>query len=299
MKDYILVAGGLTWDRTHKQKEDLSYGKDADFEMPGGKGSNQAVAASRAGYPVKMLSVVGNDEIGRKVVQNLINNDVDVSSVKVVEAVKTDVCDIYLSLEGDNAIKRNGTATVNFTVEYIKENAELIKNAGCVVTQSKLPEETYTYLIEFCKENGVLTVLTPCPSYKLRMTDEENKKLLEKVDVITANEEEALDITQSTNIEEALSKLPNMIVTAGERGVYYSDNGQVCNIPAIEPKEIVDTTGAGDTFCGNFVARVLKGYSKEESIKMGVLASTLKLEKLGAQTGMPYDNELEDEYEMM
>lgn len=297
MKDYILVVGGSTWDKTYKQREDLSYPKVADFEMPGGKGANQAVASARAGYPVKMLSVVGDDEIGRKVVDNLIDNNIDVSNVKVVKGAKTNVCDIYVSQEGDNAIKRSGTAINNFTIDYIKENAELIKNSSCVVTQSKLPKEVYSYLIDFCKENGVQTVLTPCPSYDLKITEDGNKELLEKVSIITANESEAKEITQSETIEEAIEKLPNMIVTAGAKGVYFMKDGKIENIPAMTPKEIVDTTGAGDTLCGNFVSYCLKGYSKEEALKMGIKASTLKLEKMGAQPGMPYSSELEAEYE--
>lgn len=297
MKDYILVVGGSTWDKTYKQREDLSYPKVADFEMPGGKGANQAVASARAGYPVKMLSVVGDDEIGRKVVDNLIDNNIDVSNVKVVKGAKTNVCDIYVSQEGDNAIKRSGTAINNFTIDYIKENAELIKNSSCVITQSKLPKEVYSYLIDFCKENGVQTVLTPCPSYDLKITEDGNKELLEKVSIITANESEAKEITQSETIEEAIEKLPNMIVTAGAKGAYFMKDGKIENIPAMTPKEIVDTTGAGDTLCGNFVSYCLKGYSKEEALKMGIKASTLKLEKMGAQPGMPYSSELEAEYE--
>ena len=299
MKDYVLVVGGCTWDRTHRQLEDLTYSNEADFQMPGGKGANQAVATSRAGYPVKMLTVVGNDEIGRKVIQNLIDNNVDASKIKVDDNIRTSVCDIYVSKEGDNSIKRSGTAINAFTIEYIKENTELIKNSACVISQSKLPKEVYTYLIEFCNENNVQVVFTPCPSYDLKIDNESNKKLLDKVSVITANESEALEITQSETIEEAIKKLPNMIVTAGERGVFYNKDGNVENIPAMTPREIVDTTGAGDTFCGNFVAKTLKGYSKEEAIKTGVLASTLKLEKLGAQAGMPYEDDLEDEYDMI
>jgi len=297
MKDYILVVGGSTWDRTYRQKKDLTYPKTPDFEMPGGKGANQAVASARADYPVKMMSVVGDDEVGRKVVDNLIDNHIDVSAVKVIEGIKTDVCDIFVSQEGENAIKRSGTATKSFTIEYINENAELIKNSACVVTQSKLPKEVYSLLIDYCHKNGVLTVLTPCPSYDLKITDEGNKELLDKVSVITANESEAKEITQSETIEEAIQKLPNMIVTAGERGAYFMSEGKIVNIPAMTPQEIVDTTGAGDTLCGNFVARILKGYTKEEAIKMGIKASTLKLEKVGAQPGMPYASELEDEYE--
>ena len=293
MEKYIVVFGGCGWDATYKQKEDLSYSDIADVELPGGKGANQAVAAARAGYKVKMISVVGDDEVGYKTLKNLEDNGVDVSAVKIKQGVKSDSCKIFVSLDGANDIHRNKEAIQKFNVELIEEYADLIKNAECVITQSKVPKEVYLVLIDFCYQNGVKTVLTPCPSKDLKVSQEGNLELLRKVTYITANEEEAKDISESESIQEALSVLPNMIVTAGAEGVYFVNDGKMENVSAMKPAKIVDTTGAGDTFCGNFVVSLLKGCTITDSVKKGVKASTKKLEFVGAQPGMPYEKEME------
>ena len=293
MEKYIVVFGGCGWDATYKQKSDLSYSDVADVELPGGKGANQAVAAARAGYNVKMISIVGDDEIGYKTIKNLENNGIDCSAVKIMKGVKSDSCKIYVSIEGGNDIHRCKEAIEKFNVGMIKENAEIIKNAEVVITQSKMPKEVYTALINFCHENGVKTVLTPCPSKDLKYSQDNNAELLKKVTIITANEDESKEIAETDSLEAALSVLPNIVATAGADGVYFLNNGIVTRVPAMKPARILDTTGAGDTFCGNFVVALLKGYSKLDAVKRGVKASTLKLEKMGAQPGMPYSEELE------
>lgn len=292
MKDYILVFGGCGWDFTHKQREDLSFSDIPEMEMPGGKAANQAVAAARCGYQVKIVSIVGDDLAGYKIIQNLKENDVDTSAVKMIKGIKSDSSHIYVSMQGDNDIKRSREAIDKFSPQLVVENAELIKNAEFVVTQSKLPREVLIELIEFCYQNQVKLVLTPCPAKGLEVSNPENKSLLEKVTFITANAEEAKIVTGKKTIKEALEILPNMIATAGAEGVYFMEEGEIVNIPAITPREILDTTGAGDTFCGNFIARLCQGETKREAIAYGVKASTLKLEKYGAQPGMPYSYEI-------
>ncbi len=293
MEKYIVVFGGCGWDATYKQNADLTYPNVADVELPGGKGANQAVAAARAGYRVKMISVVGDDEIGYKTVKNLENNGVDCSAVKVLKGVKSDSCKIYVSVEGANDIHRCKEAIEKFNVGMIQEYADIIKNAEVVITQSKMPKEVYGELINFCYKNGVKTVLTPCPSKGLKFGEDHNAELLKKVTIITANEEEAMEISETTKVEDAISVLPNLVATAGEKGVYFNNNGSIVNVPALKPAQIIDTTGAGDTFCGNYVVALLKGFSKIDAAKKGVLASTIKLGKMGAQPGMPYAEELE------
>lgn len=293
MGKYVVVFGGCGWDCTFKQRADLSYASLPDVELPGGKGANQAVACARAGYKVKMISIVGDDEIGEKTIKNLQDNGVDVSAVKVLKGVKSDSCKIYVSIDGTNEIVRCKEAIEKFDLSLIHENEEIIKNAEFVITQSKMPKEVYSSLIEFCYANGVKTILTPCPSKELKINEGDNAELLKKVTYITANEVEAKEVAQVSEVQDLFKKLPNLITTAGEKGVFFLDNGQVCHVPAIQTQNIVDTTGAGDTFCGNFAVALLQGYSKVEAVKIGVQASTIKLGKIGAQPGMPYKEELE------
>lgn len=293
MSGYVVVFGGCSWDSTFKQREDLTYPAQANIGLPGGKGANQAVAIARAGYPVKMISIVGDDETGSKIVDNLKQNNVDTSAVKVLNGKKSDGAHIFVSLTGDNEMKRFREAIDEFNVDLIYDNADLIKNADYVVTQAKVPRKVLEELINFCYENKVKTVLTPCPATGYEFDKKENKELLEKITIITANEEEILKIMGTTDFSVCIDKLPQLVATAGPKGVAFCDeDGYYRAVPAMDPKELKDTTGAGDTFCGNFLVALLEGLSKSQAVKRGVWAATLKLEHFGAQPGMPTKEEL-------
>lgn len=293
MSGYIVVFGGCSWDSTFKQREDLSYPTIANIGLPGGKGANQAVAIARAGYDVKMISIVGDDETGKNIIENLKQNNIDISAVKVLNGKKSDGAHIFVSLTGDNEMKRFREAIDEFNVDLIYDNAELIKNADYVVTQSKVPRKVLEELINFCYENKVKTVLTPCPANGYEFDKKENKELLEKITIITANEEEVLKIMGTTDFSVCIDKLPQLVATAGSKGVAFCDeDGYYRAVPAIEPNELKDTTGAGDTFCGNFLVALLDGLTKSQAVKRGVWAATLKLEHFGAQPGMPTKEEL-------
>lgn len=287
---YIVVLGGCSWEYNFKQNADLSYNKQPDNEAPGGKGANQAVALARAGIKVKMISKIGSGEMGEKILQNLKNNNVDTECVEIVDGLGNDYSNIYISLDGTNDIHRFGNAIKAFDEQMILNNAEVIKNAEFVVLQSKMPTELCFKLIDFCYKNNVKTVLTPCPSKDLKICEPKNFDLLKKVTIITANEIEAKDISCSDNIEEILQKLPNLVMTSGPNGVYFSKNGIVNHIPAIKVDNVVDTTGAGDSFCGYLVASTfIQGIElpNVQAIKDGIIAATLNIQVLGAQAGIP------------
>ena len=295
MSGYVVVFGGCSWDNTFKQKEDLSYPEFADIGLPGGKGSNQAVAIARAGYKVKMISIIGNDKSGKDILKNLQDNNIDTSCVKVSKEAKSDSASLYVSITGDNNIIRSRESIDEFDIDLIKENEEVIKNADFVVTQTKVPRKVIEALIDFCFKNNVKTVLTPCPAKGYEFCENSNKELLEKITYITANADETKLIMGEEDVEKSIDRLPNLISTAGSKGVYFCDEeGFFVNVPAVEPRELKDTTGAGDTFCGNFIVGILNGLNKKEAVKRGVWAATLKLEHLGAQPGIPTKKELEE-----
>ena len=290
---YVVVFGGCSWDSTFKQREDLSYSSTPDIGLPGGKGANQAVAIARAGYEVKMISMIGDDEVGQEIIKNLNDNKIDTSCVKVLNGKKSDGAQIYVSLTGENNMKRSREAIDEFNTNLIYDNADIIKNAEYVVTQAKVPRLVLEELINFCYENNVKTVLTPCPANGYEFDKKQNKELLEKITIITANEEEVLKIMGTTDFSVCIDKLPQLVATAGPKGVAFCDEeGFYRAVPAMDPKELKDTTGAGDTFCGNFVVALLEGLSKSQAVRRGIWAATLKLEHFGAQPGMPTKEQL-------
>ncbi len=294
---YILVIGGATLDCTYLQSEDLSYRNEPDIIVPGGKGSNQAVAASLAGAKVKFVSRLSSkkEEISKTndILDNLKNKGVDVSRVELDPIVNNDICNIYVSREGENEIKRSTGAINSFDAKFVDKNLDIIKNAQYVIAQTKAPKEFTKRLIEKCYENKVPIIITPSRPEQLDVGIKENIDLIEKITFITANKKEVQKMFGLENIEDCLKLYPNkLIVTLGEKGCVYFDGKEIKNIKGVKT-QVVDTTGAGDTLNGNFVAGLMQGLNIEQALFRGVMAATLKLSKVTAQKGMPTKNELD------
>ena len=295
MKKYALIIGGCSLDVTYEEIENGKFKTKPSRSTPGGKGSNQAVAIARAGQNVKMLSrLSGKDTENTEIIlNNLKDNGVDTSLIEIDVNIDNDISEIYVSKNGDNDIVRHNGAINSFTTKMIETNEETIKNAEYVVIQMKAPKEFTVELVNFCFKNNVKVVLTPCPADKLNIKNEEDKNLIDKVTFITCNESECLKIFGEVP-EKVVIKYPNkLIVTLGNRGLIYFDGKEIINIPAVITENVVDTTGAGDTLCGNFVASLMSGKSIKESLIRGTFASSLKVQKESAQLGMPTKKQLD------
>ena len=291
----VCVFGGCSLDMTFFQKSDGTYSVKPDVLFPGGKGANQAVAASRAGAKVVMISKLGNDDVGKIILQNLNKNGVFTNGVELVDGLKNDCCKIYIEKENkDNEIIRENGAIDSFTVDMIEKYRDIILNSKMVVAQMKIPKEVSVALINFCDEHNIPLIVTPCRPEKLNISEINNLDLIEKISYITANKKECAAIFGIDNIEECVKKYPNkLIVTLGNDGIMYYDGERINKINALEVSNIVDTTGAGDTFNGNLAALLTRGVSLHSAIKKAQYASAMKLMKESAQAGMPYQDELE------
>ena len=162
-----------------------------------------------------------------------------------------------------------------------------------MVSFAKIKKGIFSYLIEYCYKKSICFVFTPCPPWKLNVKNKKDFELLKKIDFIFANKKEALCITGADSINCAILLLKNMIVTDGENGVFYFDEGQIKHVSAIKPKKLVDTTGAGDVFCGFYLSKFFETKDKKLSVQYGVVASTVKLQKFGAIRGVPTKRRVE------
>lgn len=295
MKYDICVFGGCALDQFYYKDENGEIPKNPTLVSPGGKGANQAVAASRAGCKVTMVTRLGKDDIGQRILENLVYNNISTNNVEVVEGLSNDYAKIVIDEKSkDNDIERFAGAIDSFTKEMIERYKKVFLQSKMVVAQLKVPKEVTVELINFCYSNNLPLVLTPCRPQRLALSEEGNKELIDKITYMTANKKECETIFGTDNINECLEKYPNkLIVTLGADGVAYHNGKEVITIPAIKTDNIEDTTGAGDTFCGNFAAALLKGYSLHESIIRAQYASSMKIQVKGAQDGMPYEEELE------
>ena len=295
MKFDICVLGGCSLDLIYYQKEDGTYENVPNECVPGGKGSNQAVAASRAGAKTVMISRVGKDDIGRNIIQNLEYNDVSTIGVEEDENVENDYSIIKIrNIDKDNEIESHNGAIKNFTPDMIDTYQDLLLNSKIIVCQLKVNKDVTEKLINFCYENHKMLMLTPCRPAKLSITDPENIELINKISIITCNKKECETIFQTDDIESCVKKYPRkLIVTLGKDGLIYYDGTQIVRMPAIET-EVVDTVGAGDTLAGNLAANLTKGLNLYDALKRATYASAMKIGVKSAQAGMPTSSELDN-----
>ncbi len=295
MKYDVCVIGGCSLDQTFFQKVDGSYNETPDNISPGGKGANQAVAASKAGAKTVILTRLGKDEIGDKILSNLKNYQVNTTYVEIEDGLENDYTNIYINLKDkDNEMVRFSGAINSFTPAMIDRYKDIILKSKIVVCQLKVPKEVTVSLINLCYENNKILILTPCRPDKLSITDKENIDLIDKISLITCNKKECMTIFGTDDIESCVKKYPNkLIVTLGDKGLIYYNGKRIINMKAIET-EVIDTTGAGDTLNGNLSAFLANGMDLEHALRKAMYASSMKLTKSTAQAGMPYLEDLEN-----
>ena len=254
---------------------------------PGGKGANQAVAAARLGAEVKMVGCIGDDVYGQLVQKALKDNNVDATYVKVLSGENSGTAHITVA-ENDNSIIVIKAANDLVSPALIDEAWDAIKEADIVLLQHEIPAATNAYVIEKCFEADVPVMLNPAPVAPVP------PELLEKVTYLTPNEHEAAILFAGQGKADILGRNQGkVIMTLGSKGVAYAEKGQVYNVPGFKVKP-VDTTGAGDTFNGAFAVARANGKNMYDSISFANAAAALSVQKLGAQGGMPYLNEVEE-----
>lgn len=268
----------VTTNRVPNQGETV-YGQAFETTF-GGKGANQAVAAARLGGRVKMFGCVGDDQFGVETKQNLLDNGVDVDAVKVIEGLTTGSAHITV-FEGDNAIVYVPGANQEVTVAYLQSVEADLLACDYFIIQNEIPMASIEYLIDLAHANDIKVTYDPAPFVKV------NPTYLEKVAYLLPNESEAKELFGDADVATLLAKyLKHLLITMGGDGVTYHDGQGVVAIDAIQG-DVVDTTGAGDTFSGAFTVALSKGNDLAEAIAFASLAGSLSVRKFGAQGGMP------------
>ncbi|TCI21393.1 ribokinase [Exiguobacterium sp. SL-9] len=247
--------------------------------VPGGKGANQAVAAARLGAQVEMVGCIGSDEFGQRINQNFEQNGVGTSHLQTIDDEVTGTAHIVLA-EGDNSIVvvQSANKQVRFTETELDQ---LLDEHTLVLLQLEIPMETVEQVSAYCRSRNIPVLLNPAPSQALTDT------LFENVTYVTPNEHECRDLFGDMPLEDLLRRYPNkLIVTEGVNGVRFFDGEMIQHIPAISAN-VVDTTGAGDTFNGALAVSLVEGNQLQEAARFAVVASGLSVEGFGAQGGMP------------
>lgn len=253
---------------------------------PGGKGANQAVAAARLGADTTMIGCVGNDSFGNDLLNHLKNEGVNIDNVVPVTHSSTGIASITIA-SGDNQIIVVPGANYNVTPEFVASQEEVIANSDILLLQLEIPLESVEKAVELANKYQVKVILNPAPIQPL------SKELLQKVDYLTPNEHEQQLLLNSNEWteEERKAMLKKCIITRGSKGItFYRD--QKIEIPSFMV-DVVDTTGAGDTFNGAFAYSLSKGATLQDACKFANAAAALSVTKLGAQGGMPTSEEVQ------
>ncbi|QBI52303.1 ribokinase [Streptomonospora litoralis] len=259
-------------------------------QVPGGKGANQAVAAARAGADVAFLGAVGDDAFGNQLRSNLVECGIEVSGLRTV-AGTSGVAHIVVEDDGANSIIVIPGANGRVTGLRAGDEA-LVEGSAALLLQLELPMEAVVAAARAGRAAGVPTVLTPAPARELPT------ELLEQVDLLVPNQHEAAAITGEAEPHSALAALlrivPEAIITLGEGGALYGARGAEPVRVAARRVTPVDTTAAGDTFCGAFAVARARGAAPEECLRFAQAAAALSVQRHGAAPSMPERSEIED-----
>ena len=276
---------------SHRPKPgETVLGTDHQF-FSGGKGANQAVAASHMGARAGMIGCIGNDYLGEIATANLKKSGVSISGVRQIEDQPTGVAFISIDKEGENSIIVSPGANISMTGDTITPFLSLIDSSDILFAQCEVHISAIEKAIGRAKERGVVSLLNLAPC--LPIPDE---SILWKATIITVNEIEAayyagLDVRNQEDAEKAGRELVKRgaglaIVTLGDMGsVSVSEEG-VHRQKAVKI-DVVDTTAAGDTYIGAFGVEWMRTKSIEAAMKYGSAAAALAVSKMGAQSSIP------------
>jgi len=263
---------------------------------PGGKGCNQAVAIARLGAKVNFISKIGKDSYGELALNTLTKNKINTKSVIQDENLQTGVAGILVDKNsGKNAINVIVGAPSTLKVVEINKHINIIKNSKIFLTQLEVPKDVTLHCLKTAKEYGCLTILNPAPASEI------TKEFYNNIDYFTPNETEAefytgIKITNEKEAKQAADKLINLgikkiIITLGEKGLFYSDGKEEIYLQAT-PVKAIDTTGAGDAFNGGLAFGLSKEKPIKECLELANKVAGISTTKLGAGDAMPFIKDL-------
>jgi len=219
----ILVVGSINMDLVVRVSHSPKPGETvlgSDFAtFPGGKGANQAVAASRMGGEVSMVGRVGMDDFGDGLLQELVDNQIKTAHVIKDPTAPTGIAMIAVAHNGENMIVVASGANSKVSVEDVNEANSLMSETDIMLVQMECPLETVTAAIELANVHGLPVILNPAPAQSL------SKDILSKVDYLTPNQSELVLLTGEEDLEEGVQKLhswgvQNIVVTLGSEGAW-------------------------------------------------------------------------------
>lgn len=294
----ILVIGSSNTDMTVKTKALPKPGETVlggIFTMgAGGKGANQAVAARRLGGEVKFICKVGRDIFGDNAIAHYQQEGLDTGGILRSE-LPSGVALISVDEHAENCIVVASGANNDLTEADIEAVAGDLRSCGILLLQLEIPVPSVVKAARIAHEAGATVVLNPAPACPLP------DGLFRYVDLFIPNETElstfsGLPVSDEASASKAAAAMQakgvgKLIVTMGSKGSLICEGGEPVFVPARKVKA-VDTTAAGDTFCGALCVALSEGRGLKEAAEFATAASALTVQKMGAQDSIPYRNDI-------
>ena len=269
-------------------------------QICGGKGANQAVAASRAGGETSMVGRVGDDAVGGRMVDNLNRHGVQTDHIARTANTTSGLAIVAVDDGGQNSIMVVSGANACVTAEDVVAASDRIAAADVVLMQFEIPVATVQAAITICRRVGTTVVLDPAP------VPADIPDAIFKVDMMCPNQHEAtritgIDIVSVDDATAAANELHrrgprNVAITMGERGTLLSTGDRIDHVPA-PPVTAVDTTAAGDAFAGALAVRWAETDDWSEAVRFASAAGAIAATRPGAQTSLPNRREIQSVFE--
>ena len=290
----VVVVGSFNMDLVVKvghrpRKGETLMGEEFGMFI-GGKGSNQAIAAARLGADVTMIGRLGTDLFGDTLMAAHTKEGIHTDYVSRDTEAGTGIASILIDADGDNSIVIVPQANMRLSVADIERASESIAAADVLLLQLEVPIAASQRAAEIAKSNGATVVLNPAPAQELP------DDFLTQIDILAPNEVETeslsgVKISTSTDAEHAAKVLLDkglsaVILTLGERGALLLTPDLTQQVPAYAV-EVVDTTAAGDAFCGALATGLARGENLADAVAFANAAGALAVTVLGAAPSMP------------
>ena len=290
----VVVVGSFNMDLVIKterrpQKGETLIGEEFGMFI-GGKGANQAIAASRLGAEVTMIGRLGKDLFGDLFLDEFGKENIDTSFVIRDAEVGTGIASPVIDADGDNSIIIVPRANMRLDVEDVERASGEIADADVLLLQLEVPIEPSRKAAEIARANGVAVILNPAPALELP------DSFLGLVDLLVPNEVETEFLSKVTVADDDGARLAaqvlfdksisTVVLTLGSRGALLLTSQQSKLMPAYNVK-VVDTTAAGDAFCGALATSLARGEKIEDAVAFANATGALAVTVLGAAPSMP------------
>ena len=303
-RGHVAILGIFVADTAYRADRQPSMGETIlgkGFALgPGGKGSNQAVAVARLGSPVSFISRVGDDAFAKMAHEMWVAEGVN----PLVESDPnsfTGAAYIFIDdKSGDNAIIVVPGAARDIGPEDLECNRTNIENASIFMTQLETQVKAAERGLKIARNAGVTTILNPAPAADL------DSSMLEMCDYLVPHESEAelltgMEVCDPETAKNAAAELKkrgakSVIITLGDNGALLDDGLDAVHVPAFSAGDVIETTGAGDCFCGAFAHALNQGFSAFESTKFACAAASISVTRPGTAPSMPSHDEVERLY---